>query len=289
MSGSTLFLRKPIFTGFLAKANHSMAGTDQTRRDMARQEVAPAVILVEPQLGENIGTASRAMLNFGLSDLRLVAPRDGWPNERARAASSGADIVIDGARVFATAGEAVADLDYVIATTARPRDMVKPVLTPETAAAKLRGVMSGNEGRRAGILFGPERTGLTNDDVALADAVLMVPVNPAFASLNLAQAVLLVGYEWFKAGDATPPEQLDYQQTRPATKQELLGFFEHLEGELDRFGFLRPPEKRPSMVRNIRNMFQRAGLTEQEVRTLRGVVASLTRRVPKGEGPEDDK
>lgn len=262
-----------------------MAGTDQTKADLARAERAPAVVLVAPQLGENIGTASRAMLNFGLSDLRLVSPRDGWPNERARAAASGADLVIDNAQLFARSEEAVADLDYVIATTARTRDMVKPVLTPESAALKLRQVIA--EGGRAGVLFGPERTGLTNDDVALADAVLMVPVNPAFASLNLAQAVLLIGYEWFKAADRTPAEQIDYLQTRPANKEELLGFFEHLERELDRFGFLKPPEKRPSMVRNLRNMFHRAAMTEQEVRTMRGVVAALTRRTPKGEGPEE--
>ncbi|MGB5947765.1 MAG: RNA methyltransferase [Parvibaculum sp.] len=260
-----------------------MAGTDQTKLDSSRSGQAPAVILVQPQLGENIGTASRAMLNFGLSDLRLVAPRDGWPNERARAAASGADIVIDNARLFARSEEAVADLDFVVATTARVRDMVKPVLTPAAAAARLREVIAG--GGRAGVLFGPERTGLTNDDVVLADAVLMVPVNPAFASLNLAQAVLLIGYEWFKAADQTPDRQIDYLQTRPATKEELLGFFEHLETELDRFGFLKPPEKRPSMVRNLRNMFQRAEMTEQEVRTMRGVVAALTRRVPKGQGP----
>ncbi|HEX7776233.1 MAG TPA: RNA methyltransferase [Parvibaculum sp.] len=261
-----------------------MAGTDQTKKDSAPAGAAPVIVLVAPQLGENIGTAARAMLNFGLTDLRLVAPRDGWPNPRARSAASGADIVIDGARVFEATAAAVSELDYVIATTARPRDMVKPVLTPETAAAKLREVIAG--GRKAGVLFGPERTGLTNDDVVLADAVMMVPVNPAFASLNLAQAVLLLGHEWFKAADATPAERMDYLETRPATKEELLGFFEHLEGELDRFGFLKPPEKRPSMIRNLRNMFQRAAMTEQEVRTMRGVVAALTRRVPKGEGPE---
>lgn len=261
-----------------------MAGTDQTKADRAREGDAPAIVLVRPQLGENIGTASRAMLNFGLSDLRLVAPRDGWPSDRARAAASGADLVIDRARLFASSEDAVADLDFVIATTARPRDMVKPVLTPAAAAAKLREAIAA--GGRAGVMFGPERTGLENDEVVLADALLMVPVNPAFASLNLAQAVLLVGYEWFKAGDRTAAERIDYLQTRPATKEELLGFFEHLEGELDRFGFLKPPEKRPSMVRNLRNLFQRAGMTEQEVRTMRGVVASLTRRLPKGEGPE---
>lgn len=252
-----------------------MAGTDQTKTDLSPADRGPAVILVAPQMGENIGTAARAMLNFGLTEMRLVAPRDGWPNDRARAVSSGADVVIDKVVVHERTEAAVADLDYVIATTARHRDMMKPVLTPATAAAKLREVMAG--GGKAGVLFGPERTGLTNDDVVLADATLMVPVNPAFASLNLAQAVLLVGYEWFKAGDATPAERMDYLGGRPATKEELLGFFGHLERELDRFGFLKPPEKRPSMIRNIRNLFQRAGMTEQEVRTFRGIVASLTR------------
>ena len=263
-----------------------MAGTDQTRKDESPLEAGPAVILVAPQLGENIGTAARAMLNFGLTDLRIVRPRDGWPNERARAAASGADIVIDNVQLFDRTADAVAGLDYVVATTARARDMVKPIFTPETAAARMREAFAG--GGRAGLLFGPERTGLENDDLALADALMMVPVNPAFASLNLAQCVLLMSYEWHKAGDTTVAERIEYQQTRPANKEELLGFFEHLEGELDRFGFLKPPEKRPSMVRNLRNMFQRAGLTEQEVRTLRGVVAALTRRYPKGEGPAEE-
>ncbi|MDO8421619.1 MAG: RNA methyltransferase [Parvibaculum sp.] len=259
-----------------------MAGTDQTKIDLSAAKAGPAMILVEPQMGENIGTAARAMLNFGLSEMRLVAPRDGWPNDRARAVSSGADVVIDGVVVHATTAGAVADLDYVIATTARHRDMMKPVLTPETAAKKLREVMAA--GGRAGVLFGPERTGLTNDDVVLADATLMVPVNPAFASLNLAQAVLLIGYEWFKGADETPAERMDYLDTRPATKEELLGFFEHLEGELDRFGFLKPIEKRPSMIRNIRNLFQRAAMSEQEVRTFRGIVAALSSRRAKWGG-----
>lgn len=262
-----------------------MAGTDRTKNEIAAPSPGPAVILVAPQLGENIGTAARAMLNFGLTDLRIVRPRDGWPNERARAAASGADIVIDNVQLFDRTADAVAGLDYVVATTARPRDMVKPIFTPETAAARMREAFAG--GGRAGLLFGPERTGLENDDLALADALMMVPVNPAFASLNLAQCVLLMSWEWHKAGDTTEAERIEYQQTRPANKEELLGFFEHLEGELDRFGFLKPPEKRPSMIRNLRNMFQRAGLTEQEVRTLRGVVAALTRRYPKGEGPQE--
>jgi len=193
--------------------------------------------------------------------------------------------VIDNVQLFDRTADAVAGLDYVVATTARPRDMVKPIFTPETAAARMREAFAG--GGRAGLLFGPERTGLENDDLALADALMMVPVNPAFASLNLAQCVLLMSYEWHKAADMTEAERIEYQQTRPAKKEELLGFFEHLEGELDRFGFLKPPEKRPSMIRNLRNMFQRAGLTEQEVRTLRGVVAALTRRYPKNEGPAE--
>ena len=262
-----------------------MAGTDQSKLDQMPQGQGPSVILVAPQLGENIGTAARAMLNFGLTDLRIVSPRDGWPNERARAASSGADLVLDNARLCSATQEAVADLDYVIATTARSRDMVKPVLTPEAAVKKLCEVIA--SGGRAGLLFGPERTGLTNDDIALSDATLMVPVNPAFASLNLAQAVLLMSYEWFKAGDATAAEQLDYLNGRPANKEELLGFFEHLEGALDSAGFLKPPEKKPTMILNLRNMWQRASLSEQEVRTLRGVVAALTRKVPKGKGPEE--
>jgi len=262
-----------------------MAGTDQSKLSQMPLGQGPAVILVEPQLGENIGTAARAMLNFGLTDLRLVSPRDGWPNERAKAASSGADLVLENVRLTHSTAEAVADLDYVIATTARVRDIVKPVLTPDTAALKLREVIG--SGRKAGILFGPERTGLTNDDIALSDASMMVPVNPAFASLNLAQAVLLVGWEWFKAADVTAGERLDYLNGRPANKEELIGFFEHLEGALDSAGFLKPPEKKPTMILNLRNMWQRAQLSEQEVRTLRGVVAALTRRVPKGKGSEE--
>lgn len=261
-----------------------MAGTDQTKNDLAPADRGPAVILVGSQMGENIGIAARAMLNFGLTEMRLVAPRDGWPNERARAVSSGADQVIDQVVVYDETEAAVADLDYVIATTARPRDMTKPVFTPGTAVAKLREVTAA--GGKAGVLFGPERTGLNNDDVVLADAVLMVPVNPAFASLNLAQAVLLLGYEWFKSGDETPAVRLETPGTRPATKEEIHGFFMHLEGELDRFGFLKPPEKRPSMVRNIRNLFQRAEMTEQEVRTFRGIVGALATRRAKWEGEE---
>lgn len=252
---------------------------------------APCVILVEPQLGANIGTAARAMANFGLTELRLVAPTNGWPNEHAIKAASGADIIIEQAKLFDTLEEAVADLSFVVATTARKRDMVKPVLTPESAAGEMQTRLIQGEG--TGILFGREKYGLTNDHVVLADALVIAPVNPDFASLNLAQAVLLIGYEWFKLQsdgglgretevEPAAREGLGVRDSRPANREELLIFFERLEQELDAGGFLQIPEKRPTMIRNIRNMFTRANLTEQEVRTLHGVVSSLTRKHEQG-------
>lgn len=257
-----------------------MAGTDHTKMGLGAdagegEGGLPVVILVAPQLGENIGTAARAMLNFGLTEMRLVRPRDGWPAPKARSAAAGADIVIDGVKVFDQTADAIADLDLVLATTARPRDMVKPVFTPGEGATRLRVHHVG--GGRAGVLFGPERTGLTNDDLALADGVVSVPLNPAFSSLNLAQSVLLMGYEWFQTADATASVTLGMAGSRPANKGELVGLFEHLERELDDTGFLQPLEKRPAMVRNIRNLFQRAQPTEQEVRTFRGVISALTK------------
>ena len=248
-----------------------MAGTDRTREPVLG---GPAIVLVAPQLGENIGAAARAMYNFGLTDLRLVAPRDGWPNAKARASASGADVVIDGARVFDTTAQAIADLRHVYAATARPRDARKAVMTPAHAARSMRAVSP--EGAGCGVLFGGERAGLDNDDMALAEVIVSVPVNPAFSSLNLAQAVLLMGYEWFHAGDATPDVQTDDGPTGPATKADLIGLFEHLESELERGGFLYPPEKAPTIARNIRTMLQRARLTEQEVRTFRGIIKALT-------------
>jgi len=249
-----------------------MAGTDRSRDGEARV-VGPVVILVEPQLGENIGTAARAMLNCGLDALRLVRPRDGWPNAKAVTAAAGADAVIENARLFESTAAAVADLNRVYATTARHRGMIKPVVTPRQAAAEMR--TAAQQGDRVGVLFGPERTGLVNDDIPLADTVLQVPLNPGFSSLNLAQAVLIVAYEWFAAGATVPPRELVTNETRPATKAELLNFFAHLEQELDDCGFLRHSDKRPSMVRNIRNLFQRADLTEQEIRTLHGIIKEL--------------
>jgi tRNA/rRNA methyltransferase len=260
-----------------------VVGTDSIRREETSPRPAgPAIILIDSQLGENIGMAARAMANCGLSDLRLVRPREGWPNEKAVAAASGASGVLDAARVFETTADAIADLCRVFAATARGRDMIKPVLTPRQAAEKLAA-----DGRvRAGVLFGPERSGLVNDDLALADAVIVAPLNPGFWSLNLAQAVLLVGYEWFLAaggeGAGAAPS------LPPASREELLGFFEHLESELDVCGFLKPPEKRPVTVRSLRNLFLRAALTEQEVRMLRGVVSGLV-RFGGGRGPDHRK
>jgi tRNA/rRNA methyltransferase len=249
---------------------------------------APAIILVNPQLGENIGFAARAMANFGLSDLRLVVPRDGWRIVKAHAAAAGAAFVVEQARVYPSVESAVAELTFVAASTARPREMVKPVLSPETAAAELR--RRGQAGERSGVLFGPERSGLDNDAISLADVILTAPVSPGFASLSLPQAVLLFGYEWLKSERAAPPlgrvtsfdgpvaEGIAFVDTRPATREELFGLFAHLEAELDRSGFLYPEEKRPSMVRAIRNMFHRMGASEQDVRTWRGIVASLSRK-----------
>ena len=251
----------------------------------AAMSFGPAVILVEPQLGENIGAAARAMANFGLRELRIVAPRDGWPNEAARASAALAAPIIDAACLYRSLGEAIADLNYIAATTARSRYLAKPVLAPDGAAEAL--FERHTSGLRCGILFGKERTGLENDDIALADVIVTAPVDPAFASLNLAQSVLLFAYEWRKRVDPSSlgrqlPDAPNgagqrFKASRPAERHELLGFFEHLERELDACGFLFPPEKRGTMVNNIRTMFTRMALTEQEVRTLRGIVKILRR------------
>ncbi len=262
----------------------------QAKKAATRETAMPVVVLVNPQLGENIGFAARAMANFELTDLRLVAPRDGWPNDKARAAAAGAAAIVDCATVYESAVDAIGDLNFVLASTARRREMVKPVLSPESAATELRGRQEQSE--RTGVLFGPEQSGLDNDTIALADAILTAPVNPAQASLSLPQAVLLFSYEWLKArtaasslgratsSDRAAAEGLSLSGTRPAQRAELLALFEHLEAELDRAGFLYPAEKRPSMVRAIRNMFHRMSPTEQDVRTWRGIVASLSGRSP---------
>jgi tRNA/rRNA methyltransferase len=245
----------------------------------APKAAEPAIILVEPQLGENIGAAARAMANFGLSDLRLVNPREAWPSDKARSAASGADHVIDQARVFESPEKAVADLGFVFATTARAREVAKAVVGPRVAAERCRALAAAGTG--VGILFGRERIGLTNEEVSLADEMLTMPVEPEFSSLNVAQAVLIVAYEWRLseiAGKAAAALPFDGGIAPPAEKAELIHLFEHLEAALDEVGFFRPPEKRPHMVLALRAMLQRAGLTDQEVRTLRGAIAALERR-----------
>lgn len=247
-----------------------MAGTDKTETAI---QGGPAIILVRPQLGQNIGMVARAMLNCGLTELRLVAPRDGWPNPDAEASAAGATEVLENAKVFPTTADAVADLQRVYATTARTRDMTNIVETPRQAAGGMKTAVA--SGQSVGVQFGPERAGLKNDDIALADTVIEVPLNPAFSSLNLAQAVLLIGYEWFQASDTSPAREMITAGNRVATKGELVNFFVRLEKSLEESGFLHPPEKTPIMVRNIRNMFQRADLTEQEVNTLHGIISAL--------------
>ena len=246
----------------------------------------PAFILSHPQLGENIGAAARAMLNFGLTDLRLVKPRDGWPNLKADAMAAGADEVLKNVRVFATTEEAVGDLGLLFATTGRDRLMSKRVATPDEAIGELYAELARQHS--CGIMFGAERTGLTNEELILADAILTVPTNPKFASLNLAQSVAVVAYEWWKGTHDKPSFKvpMKFQRAKPANKEDLIGFFEHIEAELDRTEFLFPPAKRAAMVQNLRNMWHRAGLTYQEVQTLRGMVRSLTgakKRKKKGE------
>ena len=236
----------------------------------------PAIILVEPQMGENIGAAARAMLNCGLTDLRIVNPRDGWPNERATAMSSGALDKMPPVRVFDTTAQAVADLQYVYATTARPRDMTKPVFTARAAADDIKA----RAGQATGYLFGPERAGLSNDDVALAHAIITIPMNPDFSSLNLGQGVLLCAYEWFQAMDDTPGH-IDPAAEAPAPHGEMDELFGRLEGELSEGGFFRTQELRPNVMRNLKNMFLRMNMTSQEVRTFHGIITTLIGRKQK--------
>lgn len=234
----------------------------------------PCVILDRPQLAENIGAVARVMANFGLADLRLVAPRDGWPQGRAWASASGADWPLDQARVFPTIAEAIADLNRVFATTARPREARLPVLTPREAAGELRTATA--SGLATGLLFGAERAGLETADLASCQAIVTIPIDPRFRSLNLAQAVAITAYEWWTAGSADAPAAFA-DDTAPATAAELAGLYEQLERELDTAGFFFPPEKTPSMVRNLRALFARATLSAQEVATLRGVVTALSK------------
>ncbi|WP_223478651.1 RNA methyltransferase [Oricola indica] len=265
-----------------------MAGTDRKRGMIAE---GPAIVLVEPQLGENIGMVARAMANFGLAELRLVSPRDGWPNPKAEAAASGAIHVLEGARLFDSVAEALTDCSYVVATTARQREGFKTVLGPMQAAENLRAHFG--VGSRTAILFGRERFGLDNEEVGLADDIVTFPVNPAFASLNLAQAVLLMSYEWMKSG-MKDAEDLPFAgpEFAIAPKQELFGLFDQMEQALESRGYFRPPERKPVQVENYRAVLTRAGFSSEEIRLLRGIISSLDRfspSAPRGSGsPGDD-
>ena len=248
-----------------------MSGTDKSKTGLALE--GPVIILVEPQLGENIGMAARAMGNFALSRLRLVKPRDGWPNVAAQRAAAGADHIIDHVELFETVEAAVADIDLLLATTARAHDQAKPVLGPEAAAREL--VAHTGSGGKAGILFGRERWGLMNDEVARANRIVTFPVNPGFASLNLAQAVLLMGYEWFKLSTAGALPFERPERSPKASQHQIDAFFENLIRELDRVEFLRPAEKRDTMLVNLRNIFTRMEPSKQDMHTLHGVVMAI--------------
>ena len=240
---------------------------------------APAIILAQPQLPENIGAAARAMKNFGLTELRLIAPQCRWPPERALALASGAGDILEAAKVYPDAAGARADIRLVLATTARGRDVVREILTPEAGAGRLRAASLG--GIKSGILFGGERAGLTNDELSLAEAVITIPT-ASFSSLNLGQAVLLLGYEWLKTADATPASRTRKTMAVPAARQELVDLFEHLERELAAGGFFFPPEKTETMARNIRAMILRSHLSDQEVRTIRGIIVALAKNKFRG-------
>lgn len=241
--------------------------------DLRPIDPSPIVILVRPQMAENIGSVARCMANGGLFHLRLVAPRDGWPQERAWRLASGADRILDAATVHDTVASAVADLHRVFATCPRPRHVVIPVMTARGAATALREIEG--RGLRTGILFGPERAGLDAEDLAQADTLVRYPLNPAFDSLNLAQAVMVMAYEWWTAADQTPATQLETHGTKVASKGDLEQFLIHLVDQLDACGFLRNAPKRPGMVRNVRHLFERGEITEQELRTMHGIVAGL--------------
>ena len=246
------------------------SGTDKTKNWIERP--GPAVVLVEPQLGENIGAAARVMANFGLSRLRLVNPRQEWPNPKARMMAAGADRVLESAALFASVEAAIADCHFVLATTARAHDQAKPVISPAQAALEMAPRIAGEE--NVAILFGRERNGLENEEVGLADAIVTFPINPAFASLNLAQAVALVAYEWFKLDAQALPFAMP-EKSRQAPRQQLLAFFAGIERELEKVEFFRPAEKRETMVINLRNIFARMRPTQQDIQTLHGVIMAI--------------
>jgi tRNA/rRNA methyltransferase len=249
----------------------------------------PAIVLSHTQIGENAGAAARAMKNFGLSDLRLIAPKFEWPNDRAQMLASGAGDILQAATLYPDAAAGLAGFNLILATTARGRDVLRDILTPEEAARRLRA--AARAGQKTAILFGGERAGLDNDEISLCDALITIPTAPLpqvkatelkASSLNLGQAVLLLGYEWLKSADATPASRTRPSPALPATRGELMGLFEHLEGELDAGGFFFPAIKREAMVRNLRAMILRSGLTDQQARTIRGMIVALVRNKYRG-------
>lgn len=247
------------------------AGTDKTKRWI--EQPGPIVVLVEPQMGENIGAAARAMANFGLGRLRLVKPRQGWPNEKATVMAAGATRVLEAAQLYETLAEAVADCSFVVATTARHHDQLKAIVNAEEAAREVAPRVAA--GDTVALVFGRERNGLENHEVGLADRILTLPVNPAFASLNLAQAVIVVAYEWFKLAGVDAVRADEPRRSPPVGKQQLGAFFRDLERELDKVEFFRPAEKRETMTINLHNIFTRMELTQQDVRTLHGVIMAI--------------
>jgi len=250
----------------------------------------PAVILSHTQMGENVGAAARAMKNFGLSDLRLIAPKMEWPNDRAQILASGAGDILERTHIYNDAKAALADCQLVLATTARGRDVTREVLTAEAAARRLR--QASEAGLKTALLFGGERAGLDNDEISLCDALITIPTAPLpqvketelkASSLNLGQAVLLMGYEWLKSADTTPASRIRHRLAVPASRQELVDLFEHLENELDAAAFFFPATKKSAMVRNIRAMILRSGLTDQQSRTIRGIIVALVRNKYRGQ------
>lgn len=259
-----------------------MSGTNHKNRMISE---GPVIILVHPQLGENIGASARAMANFGLRELRLVSPRDGWPSSGARASAAKADYILDDAQLFPTLSDALHDINFAFATTARQREMLKPIRSASEAAHSLR--TRHISGERTAIVFGRERSGLESVEVALTDEIITFPVNPSYASLNLSQAVLLMSYEWFKTSDTTLP--IHEPPTASATKQDLFHFFDHLEGALESKDYFRPSHKKATMVENIRTIFQKLRLSKQEIHALRGVIAAFEDRPSRSPKPRTKK
>jgi tRNA/rRNA methyltransferase len=246
--------------------------------------IPPVFILVRPQMGENIGATARAMLNFGLERMRIVDPRDGWPNPRAVAMASGAGRILDHAGLYQTVGSAIADCDYVFATTARGREMVKPIVTPERAMEMARALC--HEGKKVGVLFGPERAGLENDDIVQANAIITVPVNPDFPSLNLAQCALLIGYEWRRQTEVILPEIMELARTEFAERIEIERLADHYQERLEAAGFFYPATKAAGMRTNMRNMWSRLNLTRAEVQTFHGMLRQIAYRL-KQQDPQE--